>query len=227
MLCFVAVAVLTAPVELTDLRVRANPGEVFTYEMRVESSMAGGSFKARLFMEDRLLKQQGDVMFWKSDVQNVILETIGGFKEAEKSLRENLDVDAIWERDIRFRTVAIAIEDFRMRAGKDEGTTDVVFPDKPVKPGAKWPGRFSIGGKTIPIHYVFVGPGRIDGYPTHTIEARFSDPTIEQIKPYRFHVGRDDGRVVLSSGAARVQTRGMTVGVSFTMRRTAKYMAPG
>lgn len=227
MLVFASVAALATPADLTDLRVRAVPGQVFTYEMRVESSMPGGSFKARLFMEDRLLKQQGDIMFWKSDVQNVILETIGGFKEAEKSLRENLDFDAVWERDIRFRTVAIGIENFRMRAGKDEGTTDVVFPDKPVKPGAKWPGRFSIGGKTIPINYVFVGPGRIEGYPTHTIEARFSDPTIEQIKPYRFHVGQDDGRVVLSSGAAKVQTRGMTVEVSFTMRRTAKYMAPG
>lgn len=178
-------------------------------------------------MEDRLLKQKGDIMFWKSDVQNVVLETVGGFKEAEKSLRENLDFDAVWERDIRFKTVAISIEDLRVRAGKNDGTTDVVFPDKPVTPGDKWPGRFSIGGKTVPIDYVFVGAGSIAGYPTHTIEARFSDPSIEQIEPYRFHVGQDDGRVVLSSGAAKVQTNGMTVNVKFSMRRTAKYMAPG
>lgn len=200
---------------------------VIGYEMHVKTEAAGGSFDAKVYMEDRFLKQQRDVLFWQTDVQNVVLQTTGGFKAAEASLKESLDFDGMFERDIRNRTLAISIEDFRMKSSPEEGTTDVILPDRPVKPGDSWPGRFTIGGKTVKIAYVYLGEQRVESNPTYVIEARFNDPSIVQIKPYRFWVAQDDGRTVLSSGAAKVTTNGMVLNLEYRMRRISKYTAPG
>lgn len=216
--------VQTTPVEI---RVRPTPRLVLSYEMRV--SMDAGdenTVDARIFMEDRFVKQVGKTLYWTTDVKNVLIETTGQFKAAEASLKESFDFDGIFERDDRHRTLAISIGDFRVKSGPNEGTSDVVLPDRPVRPGDRWPGRFSVGGKTVPVNYVYRGPHRVNGTPTYLIEALFAEKDVEQVKPYRFHVAQDDGRTVLASGAARVALNGITIGAEFSLRRTAKYTAP-
>jgi len=217
------VGVQSGPV---DIRVRPTPRLVLTYEMGVKMSAQGGTVDARIFLEDRFLKQVGKTLFWQTDTKNVVLETTGGFKTAEETLKYGFDMDALWERDDRHRTIAISIGEYRMLSGSNEGTSDVVLPDRPVRLGDRWPGRFTVGGKNVRVSYVYRGPHRVNGTPTYLIEALFDEVDIEQTKPYRFHVAQDDGRTVLASGGAKFNTNGMTVEAKFSMRRTAKYTAP-
>lgn len=217
------VGVQIAPVEI---RVRPTPRLVLTYEMRVHMEAQESTVDARIFMEDRFRKQVGNTLFWETDVKNVLIETTGEFKAGEAALKESFDFDGVWERDDRHRTLAISIGDFRVPAGKDEGTSDVVLPDKPVRPGDRWPGRFMVGGKTVRVNYVYRGTHQLNGTPTYLIEALFDASDIKQVKPYRFYVAQDDGRTVLASGGAQFTTNGITISAEFSMRRTAKYTAP-
>lgn len=216
-------AVQTAPVEI---RVRPTPRLVLTYEMRVHMEAQESTVDARIFMEDRFQKQVGKTLFWQTDVKNVLIETTGEFKAGEAALKENFDFDGLWERDDRHRTIAISIGKYRVPSGLNEGTSDVVLPDRPVRPGDRWPGRFEVAGKTVRVNYVYRGTHQLNGTPTYLIEALFDASDIKQVKPYRFYVAQDDGRTVLASGRAQFTTNGIAFSAEFSMRRTAKYSAP-
>lgn len=220
------VAALALTQDAVEIKVRPTPRLVISYEMKVDMSTEGGTVDARMFLDERFVKQEGKKHFWDVKTQNVILNTTGGFKQAEEMLKSSFDISGLWERDDRNRVQAITIIDVRVPMSANDGTSDVVLPEGRVRPGAKWPGKFNAGSTPVKGEYVYLGTHSLNGHPTYLIEFRFSDKNVTQIKPYQFHVAQDDGRTVLGSGSCKMVTNGMTVEVAFTMKRTAKYTAP-
>lgn len=219
-------AALALNQDAVEIKVRPTPRLVLSYEIKVDMSADGGTVDARMFIDERFQKQEGKTIFWDVKTRNVIVNTTGNFKGGEASLKEGFDLTGLWERDDRHRVQAITIAGYRVPLSEKEGTSDVVLPINPVKPGAKWPGNFNTGSASVKGEYVYVGPHSLAGQPTYLIEFRFSDKNFTQIKPYQFHVAQDDGRTVLASGHSRIVTHGITVEVSFTMKRVSKYTAP-
>lgn len=219
-------AALALTQEAVEIKVRPTPRMVLSYEMKVDMSADGSTVDARMFLDERFHKQEGKTLFWDVKTRNVIINTTGNFKQAEAGLKDGFDLTGMWERDDRHRVQAITIEGYRVPLSEKDGTSDVVLPSGPVKPGAKWPGNFNTGSTSVKGEYVYIGPHSLSGQPTYLIEFRFNDKNVTQIKPYQFHVAQADGRTVLASGHSRIVTNGITIEVSFTMRRTAKYTAP-
>lgn len=220
------VAALALTQDAVEIKVRPTPRMVLSYEMKVDMRAEGGTVDARMFVDEQFVKQEGKTLFWDVKTRNVILNTTGGFKQTEEMLKSGFDISGLWERDERNRVQAITIVDFRVPMSADEGTSDVVLPQGRVKLGAKWPGKFNAGSTPVKGEYVYLGPHSLNGQPTYLIEFRFSEKNVTQIKPYQFHVAQDDGRTVLGSGSCKMVTNGMSVEVSFTMKRTAKFTAP-
>lgn len=209
-----------------DIRVRPEPRMVLTYEMNVSMKAPEGTIEARVFIEEKFVRQAGDTMFWDVDTTNVIMKTTGGFAAAEATMKEAFSIDGTYERDARHRTKAISIGDFRVPSVATDGSSDVVLPDRPVKVGDRWPGRFEVAGKPVNVQYEYRGPHSLAGAPTYLIVATFQETGVTQTKPYTFHVAQDDGRTVLASGGAKIRSNEKDFEAEFTIRRTGKYTAP-
>lgn len=222
MISLIALAVLQTPVLL---QVKPVAKSVYTYDIGFHMEAPGkGSVDSVVPMTETFEGKKGKNFLWKVGFKPPTVTATGEMKAIEKTLKETYDMDAlIYERTPSNKPLAFYIEEHRFDINwEKEGTSEIIFSEKPVKPGDTWPGKIMAGSLPLDVTFKYVGVDTHAGQKTWKVESRPSGTGVEIIQPYVWQVDQRDGRVLHASGKLRATVQGVSLDMHFEVKQTSR-----
>lgn len=210
--------------------IQSNPeiNSVYTYRMQF-SIDAGeqGMLEADAFFEERPIRIEGGRIRWATKWTKVDARGTKEMAAAVTGVKQMVETPYEITRKRSNWPLSITVSGYTIAWGKDQGTSDVTYSERPVRPGSTWKGFLDIGSVKTPTDYRFVGSGSYRGAPAWVIDATMTGSKIRMERPYRFWVAKDDGRTLCAEGKASVQEGGFSFNLTFKLEQTARFVLPG
>jgi len=220
----IAAAVLQAAILI---QASPKPGSVYTYRMQFTIDAGEqGKLEADAFFEERPIKIESGRIRWATKWTKVDATGTKGMAAAVPGVRQMADTPYVITRKRSNWPLSITVSGYTVRWGKDQGTSDVTFSERPVRPGQTWQGFLDIGSVKTPTTYRFAGSGNWGGRPAWVVEATMRGSKVRMARPYIFWVGKDDGRTLAAHGEATVNEGGFTFEMRFKLEQTARFVLP-
>lgn len=218
------VAQLATPVLIQS---NPRPNSVYTYRMQF-SIDAGeqGKLEADAFFEERPIRIEAGRIRWATKWTRVDAKGTREMAAAAPNLKQMIETPYEIMRKRSNWPLSITVSGYTIAWGKDQGTSDVTYSERPVRPGSTWKGFLDIGSVKTPTDYRFVGSGSFRGTSAWVIDATMTGPKVRMANPYRFWVAKDDGRTIYAKGEASVQEGGFSFNLTFKLEQTARFVLP-
>lgn len=222
MLSLIALAVLQTPVLL---QVKPVPKSVYTYDISFHMEAPGkGTVDSVVPMTETFKGKKGKNFLWQMAFKPPTVTATGDLKAIEKTLKETYEMDPLtYERTPSNKPLAFYIEEHRFDINwEKEGTSEIIFSEKPVNPGDTWPGKIMAGNLPLDVTFKFIGVDIFAGQKTWKVESRPSGTGVEIIQPYVWQVDQRDGRVLHASGKLRATVQGVSLDMHFAVKQTSR-----
>lgn len=226
LIALTAVALLQGPAVL--LRVNPPKGSVYSYDIKFRMEAPGkGSVDSLVPMVETYKGKKGKNYLWQVAFKEPTVTGTGELKVLEKTLKENYDIDPIiYERTTSNKPLAFHIDEHKFTVNwEKEGTSEIIFAEKPVKPGATWPGKIMAGSTPLDVTFKYMGPDKFGNLKTWKVESRPTGTGVKVIRPYEWQVDQRDGRVLHASGALEATVQGVALTMNFEIKQTSRKVA--
>lgn len=210
--------------------IQSNPKLNTVYSYRMEFSIdAGeqGKLDAVAFFEERAIRIEPGRIRWATKWTKVDAQGTKQMAAAVSSVKQMVETPYEITRKRSNWPLSITVSGYTIAWGKDQGTSDVTYSERPVRPGSTWKGFLDIGSVKTPTDYRFVGSGNFRGTSAWVIDATMVGSKVRMATPYRFWVAKDDGRTLYAEGKASVQEGGFSFNLTFKLEQTARFFLPG
>jgi len=223
-ICALSAALLLQTGTPVLLRVKPQKGVEYDYDLAFSINAKADTMSAQIPMREKYTGMKGGDQLWEVKFLNATATGRGNFASFAKSVKEDFsNMTMIYERKPTNVPVAVTYEKYRLPVDPDaEGTSDLIFPVKPVLVGNTWIGKFKAGASLLDMTYKYLGTGTHKGLATWRIEGTPKGAGVKTLKPYLWQVDQRDGRTLDASGQVQITIGDITAQMTFSIQQTRR-----
>jgi hypothetical protein len=194
----------TKPIEL-KLKVKAGDRYEYSTEVHLITGKPGEMMHAALQITERIIAATPEFVEISHYVHEVTVQSKGALASSASVFDGLKNTSFQSKQDLRGKS----LDPDGMGGSAASASMELVYPAKPISPGARWDADLNINGKLIKVTYHFDGIEPLKGVDMYKlVRSIVPGQVIKDVDPTQIWVSPKDGRIFRSIGKFVVESEG-------------------